>query len=315
MGSQQVLKPLDSPENAVNIVTMKDVLAIHPPKSSALPLVFDSPHSGYIYPADFEYGCDFKILESAEDKFVDDLFATATDCGATLLCAHFPRSYIDVNRRYDDIEPELLGDEEWSGPFEAIASPRAHAGIGLIRRLVRPGVPVYKRALTSAEILSRIERFYHPYHETLEELLTRAHYNFGQVWHINCHSMPEASAYPRSALSLAGSKPRPSDFVLGDRDGTSCSVEFTRALREFLKKQGYVVTINDPFKGVELIEKYSDPARGLHSLQIEINKSLYMNEITGEKTKGYSKIKSDLAAMNRFIADFVSSRLVNLAAD
>ena len=104
---------------------MKDVLSIHPPKSSALPLVFDSPHSGNIYPADFKYGCDFKILESAEDKFVDDLFATVTDYGATLLCAEFPRSYIDVNRRCDDIEPELLGGETWSGPFEAIASPRA----------------------------------------------------------------------------------------------------------------------------------------------------------------------------------------------
>jgi N-formylglutamate deformylase len=294
---------------------MKDVLTIFQSKSTTLPLVFDSPHSGKTYPPDFNFSCDFKILQSAEDNFVDDLFASCTDHGASFLCAEFPRSYIDVNRRYDDIEPELLGGHEWQGPFEALPSPRASAGIGLIRRLVKPGIPVYNRTLSSAEILHRLEGYYGPYHAALESLIAGAHYNFGQVWHINCHSMPQSSAYPKNALSLAGNKPRPSDFVLGDRDGTSCSVEFTRALREFLKSLGYVVTVNDPFKGVELIEKFSDPARNCHSLQIEINKSLYMNENTGQKSSNYPKLKSDIERMNRFIASFVSARLVNLAAD
>jgi N-formylglutamate deformylase len=294
---------------------MKNVLSIFPPKSTALPLVFDSPHSGTTYPADFKYICDLKTLRTAEDSFVEDLFASCTDIGATFLRAEFPRSYIDVNRRHDDIETELLGPHEWTGPFPAIASPRAHAGIGLIRRLIRPGAPVYDRALTTDEILRRIDGYYGPYHLALEKLLKDAHYNFGQVWHINCHSMPEASAYPKTAIGLAGSKPRPSDFVLGDRDGTACSTEFTRALRDFIRGLGYTVTVNDPFKGVELIEKFSNPARGYHSLQIEINKSLYMNEETGEKINNYNKLKDDIEKMNHFIATFVSARLINLAAD
>lgn len=294
---------------------MQGILEIFHPKSTALPLVFDSPHSGTLYPPDFKYACDFKTLEAAEDKYVDDLFASCVNVGAAYLCAHFPRSYIDVNRRYDDIEDELLGSKEWDGPFPSIPSPRAHAGIGLIRRLVKPGVPVYDRPLSVHEILYRIDHYYRPYHEALADLIQQTHYNFGQVWHINCHSMPESASYPRNALSLAGAKPRPSDFVLGDRDGTSCSVEFTRALRQFLKSLGYTVTINDPFKGVELIEKYSNPAMGYHSLQIEVRQSLYMDEETGEKSKNYNKIKNDLEKMNHFITEFVGARMIPMAAD
>lgn len=293
---------------------MDDILEILRP-NRPLPLIFDSPHSGNLYPRDFNFACDYKDLQSAEDKFVEDLFAHTPAIGGTFLHAKFPRSYIDVNRRYDDIEPELLGPDPWVGPFPALPSARGHAGIGLIRRLVRPGLPVYNRLLTSAEILHRLEQYYRPYHETLESLIAEAHYNFGQVWHINCHSMPASSAYPRQAMAIAGDKVRPADFVLGDRDGTSCSVEFTRALKEFLKSLGYYVTVNDPFKGVELIEKFSSPAEGYHSLQIEINKSLYMNEDTGEKSKNYNKLKGDIEIMNQFIAGFISARLMPMAAD
>jgi N-formylglutamate deformylase len=290
-------------------------LEILRPKVKEWPLIFDSPHSGRIYPPDFAYACDFAALQTAEDRFVDELIGPAVARGAHVLCAQFPRSYIDVNRAPNDIEPEILGPHPWTGPFELQPSARAHAGIGLIRRLVRPGVPLYNRALSTGEILRRLKTCYHPYHSALEELLGAAHYCFGQAWYISLHSMPAASAFPKRPLGLAGHKPVPADFVLGDRDGTSCAADFTRAVRQFLKNLGYNVSVNDPFKGVELLRKFSDPARGLHALQIEINMALYLNENTGEKLPGFTKLQDTLAQLTDFIARYIQAELVNKAAD
>lgn len=296
---------------------MKDIpniLRISQPQSCELPLIFDSPHSGKLYPDDFDYACELELLKTAEDSHVDDLFAHVSECGITFIQALFPRSYIDVNRRYDDIDPQLL-NEPWTGPFPINPSARSHAGIGLIRRLVQPGIPVYNRELSCKEIIQRIQKYYHPYHNALETALKAAHYKYAQVWHINCHSMPSSSAYPKRSISLAGHQQKPVDFVLGDRDGTTCDPAFTRALRDFIKSLGYTVSINDPFKGVECIDKYSSPATGYQSLQIEINKALYINEKTAEKTKNYDKLKDDLKKVTAFCANYVKSQRINLAAD
>jgi N-formylglutamate deformylase len=287
---------------------------IDKPKTAPLPIIFDSPHSGKHYPDDFNYACAFNDLQTAEDHYVDDLFSAAPNHGAHFLKANFPRSYIDPNRAHDDIDHALL-DEDWSGPFLATPSVRGNAGIGLIRRLIRPGIPVYNRPLTSAEIMHRIENYYHPYHDALETLIKDAHYNFGQVWHINCHSMPNETAYPRRSPTLAGNQSQPVDFVLGDRDCTTCSNLFTRSLRELIKSMGYTVSINDPFKGVEIIRRHSSPARGMHSLQLEINKALYMNEETGKKTQNYKKLKTDIETIITFTADYALSHLDQIAAD
>jgi len=273
----------------------------------ALPLVFDSPHSGAIYPQDFDYACEFSALEKAEDKFVDELFAAAPDEGASLLCAEFPRSYIDVNRCERDIDVDLLEDI-W--PEELNPTARSHAGIGLIRRLVKPGVPLYGRHLKSSEIRARIETYYRPYHAALGKLIEDAHYSFGQVWHINCHSMPthEGNAFRASPLRTA-------DFVLGDRDGTTCDIAFTHAVRDFLKSMGYKVSINDPYKGVELVRRYSNPATGRHSLQIEVARALYMDESTYTKSSNFSKMQGDITKLIRFCADYVQAQSLPMAAD
>ncbi|MCC7305770.1 MAG: N-formylglutamate amidohydrolase [Alphaproteobacteria bacterium] len=282
--------------------------AISRPKSP-LPLIFDSPHSGHIYPDDFRHACAPQDLEKTEDKYVDDLFASVPRNRGVLLAATFPRSYIDVNRAATDIDPELL-HEPW--PHSEIApSARSDAGIGLIRRLVKPGVPVYDRVLGAQEVLQRIKNYYEPYHAALEELIAEAHYNYGQAWHINCHSMPSASARPKQAIGLT----KEVDFVLGDRDGTSCHLNFTHALRDFLRGLGYTVTINDPFKGVELVRRYSNPSRGFHSIQLEINKSLYMDEETGKKSRGYNALKANVEKLVSFCADFADSNLMDMAAD
>ncbi len=246
---------------------------------NALPLVFDSPHSGTLYPADFDFTCTFDALEKAEDKFVDELFSAAPAHGAAFLTADFPRSYIDVNRCEQDIDEDLL-ESPW--PAEIRPTARSHAGIGLIRRLVKPGVPVYERKLSVAEVQSRIEQYYAPYHAALKDLIEDAHYRFGNVWHINCHSMPSQD----SATFRANPLP-PVDFVLGDRDGTSCSLDFTHAVRDFLKGLGYRVAVNDPYKGVELVRRYSNPTTGRHSLQIEIARPLYMDEENCKKSNRF----------------------------
>jgi N-formylglutamate amidohydrolase len=274
---------------------------------AGLPLVFDSPHSGTLYPPDFDYGCDFQLLEKAEDKFVEELFMAAPDMGAAMLYAEFPRSYIDVNRCERDIDTDLLEDI-W--PEEINPTARSHAGIGLIRRLVRPGVPLYNRQLKVNEIKHRIENYYIPYHAALERTIEDLHYNHGQVWHVNCHSMPtqEASTFRASPLKAA-------DVVLGDRDGTTCDLDFTHAVRDFLKGLGYRVAINDPYKGVELVRRYSSPSTGRHSLQIEISRGLYLDESNYKKSSKFNLIKNDIEKLIQFSVRYVQAQSLPMAAD
>lgn len=285
-----------------------DLIAAEDP----LPLIFDSPHSGTHYPDDFDYACDRADLERTADLYVDDLFSEAPDMGACLLSAQFPRCYLDLNRARDDIDPEIY-DGDWPyADMPVNPTNRSYAGIGLIRRLVRPGEPVYVEDLSPKAIKSRIETYYDPYHEVLNTIIDGAHYRYGQVWHINCHSMPTIQQNNPLARYNPALMP---DFVLGDRDGTTCDIGFTHAIRDFIKSLGYKVAINDPYKGVELVKRYSDPARGCHSLQIEISRALYMDEETGKKSKNYSKLKADIIKLIQFCADYAGSNLNSIAAD
>lgn len=274
------------------------------------PLVFDSPHSGTTYPDDFDYACDCDMLTRAEDKFVDALFTHVTGHDAAFVAAEFPRTYIDVNRRENDIDQEIL-DRPW--PAEIAKDGRAQAGIGLIRRLVKPGVPLYARQLSHGEVMHRIENYYRPYHAALQELLDDCHYRFGQVWHVNCHAMPAHTAYSRTAGHKNGA--RRYDFVLGDLDGTSCARDFRECIRNSLTRMGYRVGINDPYKGVEIVRRYGRPGENRHSIQIEINKALYMDEKRCDITPGYDQLHHDLKRLTSDIAAFVRARCIDMAAD
>lgn len=281
-----------------------------------LPLIFDSSHSGRLYPVDFRHACPRPELMKMEDRYVEDLFSAAPECGAALLHALYARSYIDLNRAADDIDLKLLGDvwpQENCGPVRPTS--RSDAGIGLVSRLIRPGLPIYDRTLSSAEILHRITHYYTPYHAALENFIESAHYRFGTVWHISAHSMPSASATPKKALRAAGTHPAPCDFVLGDRDGTTCGRDFVHAVRDYLKKQGFSVSLNDPYKGVELVRRYSQPTRGRHSLQIEINRALFMDEESGEMSRDYKSFKDKTTSLVAFCKDYCRSNLTSLAAD
>ncbi len=276
------------------------VYHIHRPATGrALPLVIDSPHSGRVYPASFAYACPEETLRRAEDNEVDLLFGGAPDHGAALLCADFPRTFIDPNRAEDDLDPELI-----DGQLPGLRpGSRSHAGIGLVRRLVRPGAPLYDRRLSLEEVERRIADYYRPYHAALNALVEEAHYSFGVAWHLNAHSMPG---------SVAAAQP---DFVLGDRDGTSCDRAFIHALRDVLRGLGYRVALNNPYKGVELVRRHGRPAAGYHSLQIEIAKPLYWDEVKNKRNKNYNILKDDLDKLLSFCADWVSDGLTAMAAD
>jgi N-formylglutamate amidohydrolase len=272
-----------------------------PPSGDAVPLVLDSPHSGTDYPEDFGAAVGRELLGQSEDSFVDELFACGPALGATLIAARFPRSYIDANRSLLDIDASLL-EAPWPGP--AIPSSKTQRGIGLIWRVLDSGESIYSRKLSVEEVKQRIVRYHQPYQRAVKDAMDRAHEHFGAVWHLNLHSMPALSG----RISEEGpGKPR-ADFVLGDRDATTCEPQFTALVAEALRAMGYEVKINDPYKGVELVRAFSDPKAGRHSLQIEVNRKLYMDERTRMKTAGFAALKANLDALLKAIAEYAAGR-------
>jgi N-formylglutamate amidohydrolase len=267
------------------------------PEARTLPLVFDSPHSGNAYPEDFTHVPSREILRRAEDAFVDELFGSAPDHGATFLKALFPRSYIDPNRDEHEIDLEMLS-EPWPYRFEA--SEKAEMGLGLIRRLIKGNQEIYDRPLSVAEVEARILRCHRPYLAELTRLIEQARRTHGVAWHVNCHSM--------KSFGRDGPTGRTGDFVLGDREGTTCGVEFTDLVEHRLRDLGYRVAINDPFKGAALVARFGRPADASHSLQIEINRGLYMDEDRIEKSTGFSALKTDIGHLMASIAEFVWNR-------
>ena len=276
---------------------MKDAVQRHDPSTAPIPLVLDSPHSGETYPADFDHLPPRDVVRQAEDTHVARLWSRAPMHGATLVEAHFPRAYLDANRSLDDMDPELLADA-WEAPIAI--TRKTELGIGLVWRLARGGVPMYGRRLTSVEVRRRIDRCWRPYHAAVEAAIDERRQRFGAVWHLNCHSMPAIG----DALSDDPGRER-ADFVLGDRDGTTCAPEFTALVATTVRELGYGVAINDPYKGVELVRKHGRPREGRHSLQIEIKRTLYMDERTLEPTANYVQLAHDLDRLTASIAAFV----------
>lgn len=250
-------------------------------------LVLDSPHSGTCYPADFRHACTLAALRQAEDTHVQALWGFAPALGATLVQANFPRSYIDANRSLQDIDPALL-DEPWPG--STIDGPKVRLGKGLVWRNLDDGSPIYDRRLGVAELQSRIRHCWQPYHDALDQAVRSTHQRHGFVLHFNCHSMPAvAQAYATEHPFEAHA-----DFVLGDRDGSSADGRITRWLEHFLYSRGYTVSVNHPYKGVEIVRRHGQPALQQHSIQIEINKRLYMDETTLARHAGFAAVQAVL---------------------
>ena len=275
---------------------IEGVLEVHDPDVGHAPLVFDSPHSGTAYPANHRIVAPRAALESGVDLYVHELFGTAPSHGAALLHALFPRMYIDPNRAEQDIDPALI-EGDWPHPLNP--TEKSERGFGLIRRLALPDVPVYDRPLPAAEIQMRLDRYYRPYHTTLVRLLDQRLDWYGAVWHVNCHSMKPVG----NAMNDDAGAKRP-DIVLGDRMGTSCDRAFAAFVGERLEAEGLTVVFNKPYQGAELTHAYSDPSAGRHSLQIEINRGLYMTEDTLERSAGFGALAAALDRLAGSLAAF-----------
>jgi N-formylglutamate amidohydrolase len=288
------------PSERVRHVSAVPPFLRHEPAAGQLPLVLDSPHSGEHYPDDFDHAPAREVVRQAEDTHVARLYRSAPRFGATLIEATFPRAYIDANRSLDDIDPDLLADA-W--PDSVAPSRKTRQGIGLVWRIARGGAPMYARRLTADELRRRIDRWYLPYHAALDREVDRLHRAFGAVWHINCHSMPAVGDANADDPGRARA-----DFVLGDRDGTTCAPEFTALVANSVAGLGYSVSINDPYKGVEIVRRHGRPSAGRHSLQIELNRRLYMDEATLAPNAHYADLEADLGRVLEAVAAFVRQR-------
>lgn len=268
----------------------------------ALPLVCDSPHSGTSYPADFRYAIDHALLRMGEDTHIERLWGHAPKVGATLVAARFPRTYIDPNRSLSDLDPSMI-DGQWPG--EAQPGLRTlELGMGLVWRQTPTRQSIYDRQLSVAEVQNRIDNFWRPYHAALQQACDAAVMRWGSCWHLNLHSMP-SNAYER--LGMSGNR-KLADFVLGDLHGRSCDPSFRVWVSQVIEKHGYTVSINDPYAGVELVRMHGQPASRRHSLQIEVNRALYMNEKTREPNDGFNHLQANIASMLAEIARFVGWR-------
>lgn len=284
---------------------MPPPLRLHEPSVPVAPLVLDSPHSGEWYPDDFDHAPPLEIVRQAEDTHVARLYAGATGHGAALLEALFPRAYIDVNRAVEDVDPDMIADG-WSGPVAP--SRKTRQGIGLVWRVARDGSPMYGRKLARREVDARIEHCWRPYHAALDALLDARVAAFGGVWHVNCHSMPAVG----DANADDPGRER-ADVVLGDRDGTTCEPAFTALAASTLRALGYSVAINDPYKGVEIVRRHGRPAEQRHSLQVELKRTLYMDEASLVPHAGFAQLARDLDALVGVLAGHARAGAARLA--
>lgn len=272
------------------------------PVGTMSPLVVDSPHSGRIYPVDFAYACPFPLLRQAEDAFIDEAITGATEAGATVVMAEFPRSMIDANRAETDIDPAAL-DGVWPEPLTPDAMTLS--GFGLVRRLCRNGVTLYRAPLTVAEVRRRLDIYYRPYHNCLRTLVDVRLKKFGACTFIDTHSMPDR---------VFNGEPC-ADFILGDRDGTSCDPALTRQAQVILEAMGYSVVLNEPYKGREIVRRYGLMGQGANALQVEINRKLYLDEIEIKKHEGMNLLRRNMTRFFHEVAAFVNSDVARFAAE
>jgi N-formylglutamate amidohydrolase len=268
---------------------------IFEPPDAAGPVVFNSPHSGRHYPAEFlaQSRLDERGLRRSEDCHIDRVFFGVTGLRLPLMCARFPRAYLDVNREPYELDPRMF-----DGRLPAQAntrSMRVAGGLGTVPRIVGDGQDIYARRLPVAEALHRIETLYRPYHRALRQLVARAEARFGQAILIDCHSMP--------AASLGQAQDAGIDIVVGDRYGTSCAPLLTEHVARLLSALGYTVQRNKPYAGGFITEHYGAPLSGVHALQIEINRSIYMDETTLDAHAGLDRLRADMTTLAESLID------------
>ncbi len=265
------------------------------PAVQTAPLVFASPHSGRDYRPDFLAAArlDALGLRRSEDSFVDELLQGVADHGAPLLAATFPRAYCDPNREPWELDPAMFDGRLPS--WVNTTSPRVGAGLGTIARIVASGETIYKRKLDFNEAEQRVRRYWFPYHQALTDLIEATRARFGMCLLLDCHSMP-------SHGFLASKQPAP-DIILGDAHGTSCAASIVRHVETTLTAFGYTVRRNDPYAGGYVTRHYGRPREHVHALQIEVSRSLYMDESLFTPRPGFAHLQRHLTLLAESLAD------------
>lgn len=283
--------------------TAYDVLQ---PEKNLSCVVFASPHSGRDYPWTFlrTSVLDQHTIRSSEDAFVDQLFDCAAQFGAAFIKAGAPRAFVDLNRSSDELDPALIEGVRRHGH-----NPRVASGLGVIPRVVAGGRAIYSGKMPHSEAIERIERYWQPYHDTLQGLLDAAHRHHGQAVLIDCHSMPHEAM---DGVSRSGVR-RP-DVVLGDRFGAAASGDVMDRVEAAFEAAGFVVTRNTPFAGAYITQAYGRPSRGQHAVQVEIDRSLYMDETLIRPNGDFEDVKAKLRKVVAQVAQIGQGR-VPLAAE
>ncbi len=269
------------------------------PVRQLLPLVFASPHSGCDYPPAFLAASrlDPLALRRSEDSFVDEIFEAAPGLGAPLIRALFPRAFVDANREPFELDPAMFEGE--LPAYANTRSPRVAAGLGTIARVVANGADIYRGKLDFTEALGRIRRHYWPYHRSLSELVARTKASFGACILVDCHSMPSIGGPSIGGPSTSGLGDRNAgakrvDFVLGDCHGAACAPAVIETVQATLRELGYHVARNRPYSGGFVTRHYGKPEDGVHGLQIEVNRILYMDETRIRRSAGLSRLARDM---------------------
>lgn len=267
-------------------------------------LIFASPHSGREYSQEFltQVVLDRRMMRSSEDAFVDRLFDSAPDLGAPLLSARAPRAYIDLNRSADELDPGVI-----EGIARAPHNPRISSGLGVIPRVVAGGRAIYRGKLPLTEVEGRLRRFWHPYHQALAALIEETRAEFGDAVLIDCHSMPHEAIEAHTRLG----QPRP-EVVLGDRYGATAGREVMDRIEAAFAGAGLRVGRNAPFAGAYVAQAYGRPSRGVHVVQVEIDRALYMDEVRVEPLAGFEAFRRLIAGV---VAELVQPPGVALAAE
>lgn len=265
-------------------------VTVHRPVRQTLPIVVSSPHSGRHYPDDLltRTGLDERTLRSSEDSFVDELFAAAPELGAPLVAATFPRVYVDANREPYELDPAMFSDP--LPDYVTTRNARIAAGLGTIARVVSNAVPVYAGKLAFEDAVRRIEGYWRPYHAALTEAIEETRNRFGYCILVDAHSMPSNV----QTIGADGRSYPVGDIVLGDCHGTSCSPVLTGRMERLLGHQGYRVRRNSPYAGGYVTRHYGRPDLGIHALQVEVKRGLYMDERRYERTTGLQRLAADM---------------------
>ena len=265
------------------------------------PLILSFPHSGEKYPDDFDTNPElsFNVLDFPNDKYVNELYQERNNLNLTSIHANFPRTYIDVNRHQHNIDVNMIKKgENWYGRIHPTG---AETGTTLFWSKTKEVFEIYSHKLSHDELKQRLAKCFVPYHQLMTYHIQKIHQDHGKAFVLDCHSMTQFDG------KKLGRKERP-QIDIGNRNGQSCSSEYSECVSDTFSSLGYDVKVNGRFLGGEIILRYGWPEINQHILQVEIRRDLYMDEDTRDRNERFTKMQKDCGAALKEIKNFVKQK-------